>query len=361
MQPRKIMLPIAGVWLRKFEEDPLGDETGADLSTLVFWTQSARSGLYVDIRLPLGSPGRSIEEAQKAGIVPRPSAITANGFSDDAKERLQQQKSLVDIILRQKSFAGQIIYKVGDTTSSGEAVKKDQILAKLAAERETDSKGLSLCTCFWRRDIDYQPPSGGLDVGVCASEQGADDGSVLLRETGDDASYAEGWFRLPHTDKGPFMALELLEEDGKAGCRVGFWVRAGARFAYAIGRPGTFEAESALKIYKGSHSISSCVGQMLSEAVSSMSENPSEMLDIAGSYLCACGKINSEQTWIINHSTNPELVGCSIVGNLEKQNLCCSQITPTDENSKEVEQVLAGGLKRRWRIVELDRCSLPIV
>jgi hypothetical protein len=182
-----------------------------------------------------------------------------------------------------------------------------------------------------------------------------------LRETGDDASYAEGWFRLPHTDKGPFMALELLEEDGEAGRRVGFWVRAGARFAYAIGRPSTSEAESALKIYKGSHSISSCVGKVLSEAVSSMSENPSEMLDIAGSYLCACGKINSEQTWIINHSTNPELAGCSIVGNLEKQNLCCSQITPTDENSKEVEQVLVGGLKRRWRIVELDRCCLPIV
>ncbi len=103
------MLPVAGVWLRKFEEDPLGDEAGADRSTLVLWTQSASSGVYVDIRLPVGSPGRSIEEAQKAGIVPRPSAIAANGFSNNAKERLQQQGGLVDIILRQKSFSGELV------------------------------------------------------------------------------------------------------------------------------------------------------------------------------------------------------------------------------------------------------------
>lgn len=156
----------------------------------------------------------------------------------------------MDIILRQKSFAGIIDYKAGDTTSSGDAVKKDEILAKLAAERKEDAKGSTLCTCFWRRDIDYQPPSGGLDIGVCASQVLAEeDGSVLLRETGDDASYAEGWFRLPHTNKGPFMALELLEEDGKAG-RVGYWVRSGNRFAYAIGRPKDPEAEYAFKVCK---------------------------------------------------------------------------------------------------------------
>lgn len=357
------MLPVAGVWLRKFEEDPLGDEAGADRSTLVLWTQSASSGIYVDIRLPLGSPGRSTEESQKASIVPRPSAIAANGFSDDAKKILLGQDGAVDIILRQKSFAGIIDYKVGDTTSSGDAVKKDEILAKLAAERKEDAKGLPLCTCFWRRDIDYQPPSGGLDIGVCASEVLAEeDGSVLLRETGDDASYAEGWFRLPHTDKGPFMALELLEEDGKTGSRVGYWVRAGNRFAYAIGRPKDSEAESAFKIRKGSHIISTCVGKVLSEAISAISKEATQMLDLAGSYLCACGEINSEEAWIIKHSTNPELVGCSIVGNLEKEKLCCSQITHTSDGGNVIEQILVGGsMKRRWKVVELDGCTLPLM
>ena len=355
------MLPVAGVWLRKFEEDPLGDEAGADRSTLVLWTQSASSGIYVDIRLPLGSPGRSIEEAQKAGIVPRPSAIAANGFSDDAKKILLGRDGVVDIILRQKSFAGIIDYKVGDTTSSGDAVKKDEILAKLAAERKKDAKGLTLCTCFWRRDIDYQPPSGGLDIGVCASEVLAEeDGSVLLRETGDDASYAEGWFRLPYTDKGPFMTLELLEEDGKAG-RAGYWVRAGNRFAYAIGRPKDSEAESAFKACKGSHSISTFVGKILSEAIIAISKESSHVLDIAGSYLCACGEITSEAAWIINHSTNPELVGCSIVGDLEKEN-CCSQIADLSGGNDIIEQVLIGGsIKRRWKVVELDGCTLPLM
>ena len=356
------MLPVAGVWLRKFEEDPLGDEAGADRSTLVLWTQSASSGIYVDIRLPLGSPGRSVEEAQKVGIVPRPSAIAANGFSNDAKRILLGQDGVLDIILRQKSFAGIIDYKDSDTTSSGDAVKKDEILAKLAAERKEDSKGLTLCTCFWRRDIDYQPPSGGLDIGVCASEVLAEeDGSGLLRETGDDASYAEGWFRLPHTNKGPFMALELLEEDGKAG-RVGYWVRAGNRFAYAIGRPKDSEAESASKVCRGSHIISTCVGEVLSDAISAISKESSDVLDIAGSYLCACGEISSEEAWMINHSTNPELVGCSIVGDLEKESLCCSQIADSSGGKDIIEQVLIGGsIKRRWKIVELDGCTLPLM
>jgi len=355
----RTMLPVAGVWLRKFEEDPLGDEAGADRSTLVLWTQSARSGLYVDVRLPLGSPGRSIEEAEKAGIAPRPSAIAAKGFSSAAKKRLLEQEGLLDIILRQKSFAGIIDFKVGDITPSGEAVKKDEILANLAAERRKDTKGLTLCTCFWRRAIDYQPPTGGLDIGVCASEVAEDDGSVLLRETGKDASYAEGWLRLPQTDKGPFMALELVEEHGNTG-RDGYWVRAGNRFAYAVGRPKTPEAESALKVCKESHTISGCVGKSLSEAISSISKEKAEMLDVAGSYLCVCGEIKS-QAWIINHSTNPELVGCSIVGNLEEENPCCSKITLASDG-KDVEQILVGGsITRRWKVVELNGCNLPFM
>lgn len=361
MQTSKIMLPLAGVWLRKFEEDPLGDAAGADRSTLVVWIQSGSSGIYVDIRLPVGSPGRSIGDAQEAGIVPRPDAIAATGLSDAAKKQLLKQDGINDVILRQKSFAGILDFKEGDTTRSGEAIRKDELLATLAAERENDSKGLSLCTCFWRRDIDYWPPSGALDIGVCASEPMATDGSVLLRETGDDASYAECWERAPDCFKGPFMALELVKEvGGAAGHRVGYWVRSGDRFAYAVGRPTASEAHSAVGSCQGSHTISSCVGKTLAEAVSSITKEPCEMLDIAGCYVCVCGEINAAREWIIQHSTNPELVGCLLVGNLNTASLCCSQLQHSKSGDEEAEQVLADGSMRCWKVVELSGCTLPI-
>jgi hypothetical protein len=107
-------LPVAGVWQREWEEDPLGDSQGADRDTLVLWTQSRDSGIYVDIRLPLGSPGRSLEAARGAGIQPRSSALAAS--SQEQKEQLEA-KGLLDIILQQKSFAGVLQYSAGDTTS----------------------------------------------------------------------------------------------------------------------------------------------------------------------------------------------------------------------------------------------------
>ncbi len=67
-----------------------------------------------------------------------------------------------------------------------------------------------------------------------------EDGSVLLRETGDDGSYAEGWLRVPGSETGPFFALTLVSEGGQGrthsnNARTGYWVRAGNRFAYAVG------------------------------------------------------------------------------------------------------------------------------
>jgi hypothetical protein len=88
---------------------------------------------------------------------------------------------------------------------SGQALAKDKILANLARQSSLDDDDgvgrIDLCTCFWRRDLDFQPPSGRLDIGVCASEMPArttTDGAVFMRETGDDASYAEGWRRFPN-------------------------------------------------------------------------------------------------------------------------------------------------------------------
>ena len=68
---------VAGVWQRQWEQDPLGDEDGADRDTLVLWTQT-KSGIYVDIRIPASSPGRSIEAARRWGK-PYSGALSSTG------------------------------------------------------------------------------------------------------------------------------------------------------------------------------------------------------------------------------------------------------------------------------------------
>jgi hypothetical protein len=80
--------------------------------------------------------------------------------------------------------------------------------------------------------------------------------------------------------------------------------------------------------------------------------------------------------WMIQHSTNPELVGCLLVGDsnagINDELLCCSQLhliqTSEGESSSsslgEVEQVISRDgatlVKRRWKVMELSGCSLPI-
>ena len=348
--------PLAGVWQRLWEEDPIGDTDGADRDTLVLWTQAPESGIYVDIRLPLESPGRSLEAAQKAGFQPRPFGLAARGMT--IKELLSEE--VVSVLLLQKSFAGVLQYSVGDTTTSGEALAKDSILAQLAASASScEGKGaLALCTCFWRRDIDYQPPSGGLDVGVCASEPpNAADGSIDLRETGDDASYAEGWRRLPGTNNndGPFLALQLESENGRP--RTGFWVQTGSKFAYAVGRPTPDD-------------VKECVGKSLAEAAESLvPDSQAERLLLVGTYVAVAGEIDSNGKWCILHSTNPELVGCELVGRGTNNPLCCSTLEQIAGFNEELqagsvlEQVLLGttttdgggdAICRRWKVSEVD-------
>ena len=232
--------------------------------------------------------------------------------------------------------------------------KKDTILANLAeaAAKNPASGALSLCTCFWKREIDYQPPSGGLDIGVCASETPDKDGSVLLRETGDDANYSEGWFRHGDTVHGPFMALELISKE-----RKGYWVRAGKNFAYAVGRP----VETVAGCHEKSNQIASQVGKKLPEAVKELvGEKKEAMLDLAASYLCVAGEVIGD-SWKILHSTNPELVQCNLLGGDQK--LCCSHLK--SEPGGIVTQILATEVgmtpaKREWKIVEMDESSLSL-
>jgi hypothetical protein len=395
-----VALPVAGVWSRQWEEDPIGDSDGADRTTLVLWVQTP-SGVYIDLRLPQDSPGWSLDAAQAAGIVPRPSAIgvTSTTASNDPVA-IKNRASLIqhiEILCRQKSFAGVLDYQVGDTTD-GTALRQDSILAQLATERLSSSDGgLGLCTCFWRRDLDYQPPSGGLDVGVCASEAPTDDsGAVLLRETGIDASYAEGWLRSLHTHQGPFMALELVEEwvesrisglSGDTVSRSGYWVRAGNTFAYAIGRPTTVQTALALNCPERCASIpTQCVGKSLFEAANHLVQDESQQLDLVRCYVAVAGQVVAQgegELWEIQFSTNPELVGCALCsstsGDDAKEALVCSSLRQVPSNCEElgtsrlVDQcwsiegtaAVHSGLaevaaRRRWRLLELDGCRLPL-
>eukprot|EP00550_Attheya_septentrionalis_P006626 CAMPEP_0198291964 /NCGR_PEP_ID=MMETSP1449-20131203/9286_1 /TAXON_ID=420275 /ORGANISM="Attheya septentrionalis, Strain CCMP2084" /LENGTH=399 /DNA_ID=CAMNT_0043990651 /DNA_START=269 /DNA_END=1468 /DNA_ORIENTATION=+ len=382
-------MPVAGVWERQWEEDPLGDTEGADRDTLVTWTQSKKSGIYVDIRIPAGSPGRSIQAAQEAGVVRRPGALSAR----ECHLPLSLANKYLDLILRQKSFAGVLEYSDGDTTSSGEALQKDVILSQLAVAKK-EPGALALCTCVWRRHVDYQPPSGGLDIGVCASDgpPNNEDGSILLRETGDDGSYAEGWLRVPGSETGPFFALTLVSEGGQGNThnndRTGYWVRAGNRFAYAVGRPTSSDADASLGCAPQSHTIQTCVGKSLSEAASSIVANNNDkdnvddstkILNLIGSYVCVTGtvqagdqdgsRISSSPQWHIHQSTNPELVGCCLVGDDtdNKEPNCCSHLSNVHSGDvsvgDEIRQILTLGeegttLERRWKVVELNGCTL---
>ena len=260
---------VAGLWKRLTEEDPIGDVDGADRDTTVWWTQSSVSGMYVDIRLPKDSPG--LLTNPRPNISPRPAAL-AGGM--DSKALLPY----LDVLCRQKGFAGVLQVTPGDSTD-GQALAQDPVLKKLADDPQA---AIPLCVCFWRRDLDYQPPTGGLDVGVCASATAVADGHLWLRETGDDASYAEDWSRPVTTADGPFMALQLVDDH-----RAGYWVRAGDVFAYAVGRPTDSDAGPAAK-------VQGCVGKSLAEAVQGLATTDEERLAILGAYICGVGKINAQ-------------------------------------------------------------------
>ena len=370
---------VAGVWHRVFEQSPLGtaDGTGMDRDTLVLWTQAPASGIYVDLRLPFQSPGRndyykSISNEKDASLfVPRSSALAARGYSHEHKTKILASKTspnLLDVLLDQQSFAGVLDCQPGDTTKTKEALQKDFVLKEIVESNscKTNEDSVGLCTCFWRRDIDCQPDSTRLDIGVCASQAPFMDGSLLMRETGDDASYAEGWHRLAGTNEGPFMALELVREDGIA--RTGYWVRAANRFAYAVGYPASQEAAKALWIPPEASKIKSFVGQTLKQAMEKMDlmGDKEKVLDIAGSYLALAGEITDQGEWIIRNSTNPEILGCHLVQTGDGlTSLFCSTMNYDGDNNNLVQQLIpnedtCSTIKREWKIVEIAGCGLPI-
>jgi hypothetical protein len=298
----------------------------------------------VDLRLPQGDPGRSLQAAAASGFLPNPSGLVADGKID-----CDVGPDVYEAIIKQKSFAGWLMLAFGDSTS-GEALANDAQLVELS---KSENAAIPLCTCFWRRDMDYQPPPEGLDVGVCASgPANTDDGTIDMRETGASATYAEGWLRLAGTGDGPFCALELVEDTGVA--RKGFWVRAGNRFAYAIGRPSDEASSAALKCESGSHTISQQVGKSLAEA---LSDHESVALQQAWSYVAVIGQVMDDGSWYIESSSRPDLVGCTLLGGVSST--CCSFLSKGEEDGY-INQVLIGTEQtRKWRIVEVTGFDLP--
>lgn len=343
---------LAGVWERQWEEDPLGcDDDKIDRTTLVVWTQ-APCGIYVDLRIPAGAPGRSKGNKEK-----RPEALLARGLN--IREYTDEERNL---ILQQKSFAGRLECSLGDTTN-GEALKKDAILADLV---KTNAGPLPLCTCFWQREIDYQPPSGGLDVGVCATSPQNSDGTVDMRETGDDASYAEGWRRMVGTSNGPFAALELVSEDGRP-TRKGYWVLTGKRFAYAVGRPADETSAEGLECNPLSVEVKKCKGMSLSEAVKTLTNGQDEQMAIALSYVAVIGEVEDiSGSWRVEASNIADLVGCNLIAN-DGEGPCCSTLSVSSESGRNdvgegtlIDQKI-GHVLRRWKIVELSSSeALPV-
>lgn len=340
---------VAGVWIRLWEEDPLGDKDSIDRDTLVIWTQSP-SGIYVDLRLPKDSPGRGNDNDAPSRFKRNPSALAANGAAllDFDGDDDSGSKELFSLLASQKSFAGVLNFAFGDTTN-GEALAKDLELGKLANSKSTPI--IPLNTCFWRRDCDYQPPTGGLDVGVCASLPSLhDDGSLDMRETGDDASYAEGWRRLAKTSTGPFCALKLISENGFA--RTGYWVRAGDHFAYAVGRPNDTESARGLSCPLESCGLQKCTGMSLEDAVLSKANGDyGEAIQLLLTYVVVAGTVENDTEWKISSSSHPELVGCTLLGG-EASN-CASVLHAKGDNK--LEQTIDGTNHRRvWEIVELE-------
>ncbi|GAX09243.1 hypothetical protein FisN_17Lh290 [Fistulifera solaris] len=312
---------ISGVWQRQWEEDPLGDAENADRTTLVLWIQTP-SGIYVDLRLPQ----RSLDLPKMAVD---PSAIVGKGVSCSNED-------LMEVLSCQKSFAGILNYEHTNPDSCA-TIQSDNVLANLNHDGP-----IPLSTCAWHRMIDYQPPTGNPDIGVCcASGPMGADGSIDIRETGYDASYAEGWHRLPGTSNGPFMALELISEE-----RKGYWVRAGNHFAYAVGRPKNNRLAE--------YNVSALKDLSETSAISI-----TEKAAIIGSYVCVAGSIHEESgTWIIHHSTHPELIDCELAGSRESQTACSFLEWNTDEL---LEESLHGGNgSRLWKIVQLDGCEAPV-
>ena len=306
----------------------------------------------------------------------RPSALSAKGYSQQAKVALLQEtrRPLYTALLQQQSFAGILTVTEGDTTPHQVAVKNDPVLKQLSSSAAfcSSSSLPSLFTCHWERRIDCQPPATRLDVGVCAPQlPPLANGSILLRETGDDASYAEDWLLLGTGSSSSSssssictsMAATLVTENGVK--RPGYWVWTSNRFAYAIGYPATGDDCRALGVPVGAaHVRHAAAGETLKEVLPKILQGDhSAILDVLGSYIAVAGTVTTRQDgtrdWIIQYSTHAELVGCSLLtegqdGEGTDSSRSCSWIDRWDATKTKLHQHVRSengpSLVRIWKV-----------
>jgi hypothetical protein len=324
---------VAGVWNREWLESPLGTSAAArDVSTFVWWMQSS-AGVYIDLRLAVGIPGRQPADSRPIeGLVLNPLALQAVRASDTLYDLVVKNPSILDGLMdgSTASFAGVLNVADGDTTTSGRALQRDSDLANGEGE---------LCTCLWHRHVDFQPPSGELDLGVCRIEPASpDDGSVFMRETGEDASYAEGWRKYGGAID-PKMTLTLHSENGHTDLRTGYWLRLGERFAYVVGRPQSPGAAATLGCHEGSIHVASTVGSKnLAQCLEGLS-SLRDKLDVAMSYVAVMGHIDDAGQCLVHYSTNPELVGVVLPEGIV-----------SDDGTMVTQSI--GNVTRVWMVVE---------
>jgi len=143
---------LRGLWRREVITAP----GFRDESTQVVWLQTRN--WYADLRVPADRPFR-------------PGADGFAAYSDD------ELKAMAKV----QGFAGEL------TVADG--------------------------VCFWRRDLDYQPPSSSPDEGRYSLS-----GDVMV-EDGIHADYQEIWRRAPESTD-PAAVFRLEPEDGRSGLLV---------------------------------------------------------------------------------------------------------------------------------------------
>ena len=162
---------LCGLWRRVVLETP---DAPPDTTTRVWWLQTPT--LYVDLRVPL----------ERKGVTSR-TTLDAATDADLAALALQA------------GFAGQA--------------------------------WLDGTLCRWRREIDYQPPSGVPDEGRLRIDGG------WIVEDGVHAAYREVWQR-EDGSTGDWIARRWTERDGRPDARGCYLVAGGAWFLFARARGG---------------------------------------------------------------------------------------------------------------------------
>lgn len=314
---------LVGVWQRAFEEFPL-NSGNFDRTTLVLWIQ-APCGLFIDLRIPRAGQEEPFQTSTDSR--PNPAALSANGTSRP------YDAAVTHLLLQQQSFAGHLHCSTiaAVDTAAETALDRDGILRSLPAP---------YIRCYWERRVDRQPPAERLDVGICAIQRSLVDGTQTMRETGDDGSYAEEWIRLAGTNHSEcgYMAMELVHPS----CRRGYWIRTGCWFALALGYPteGADDDPSTQIFGNPIHK-----GKSLAEVVKDWAAD--DQCRMLGSYLALAGRVESTSgAWRVEYCTNPELVGCCVVGGKE-DSLCCSSVVKTDD----------GMLQQTLVAADASRCS----